>query len=494
MHENRAPGGEEDPLRIGILQALGVSYQAYYSEHGKAMHRGKDLAEVRSSQRKLDPDTVGSDNVEPTSLRGIANRAKHSKHHRFRDLYRHLNAEFLLSCWSDLNKGAASGVDDITAADYQAHLEINIRDLAKRLREKRYRAKLVRRVYIEKENGKQRPLGIPALEDKLVQRACAKLLTAIYEQDFLDSSHGYRPGRCAKDAVCELSFNLQYGNYGYIVEADIKGFFENMDHDWLLKMLALRIDDKAFLNLIRKWLKAGILDTDGRVIDPNTGVPQGGTVSPVLSNVYLHYVLDLWFEKVVKAHSRGNAMICRYADDFVCVFRDREDAERFYRTLPKRLKKFGLEVAPEKTRVIAFSRRHPSLKRRFTFLGFELYWGIDRKGAPRVMRRTARTKLHGACSRIKAWIRANRHLKGRRFIAALNRRLHGHYNYYGLIGNSQSLYRFYQWAIECSFKWLNRRGGKRKSFTWPSFAKALKRVGVALPRITERKRQHVVYA
>jgi group II intron reverse transcriptase/maturase len=461
---------------------------------GKAHYTGKDLTEVRSSQRKLVPDTVGPDQGKPTSLRGIANRAEARKHHRFRDLYRLLDAQLLRNCWSDLNKDAASGVDEVTAEQYQENLEANIRDLAERLKRKRYRAKLVRRCYIAKENGKERPLGIPALEDKLVQRACARVLTAIYEEDFLDVSYGYRPQRSAKDAIGELTFNLQFGKFGHIVEADIKGFYDNLDHDWLLKMLAERIDDRAFLKLIRKWLKAGILDTDGKVLHPDTGSPQGGIVSPILANVYLHYALDLWFEKRVKAHCRGEALLIRYADDFVCAFRYREDAERFYRTLPKRLERFHLEVAPEKTQIIRFSRFHPGMKRRFTFLGFELYWFPDRRGTPRVMRRTARKKLQGACRRIKDWIRANRHLKGRAFIAALNRRLNGHYNYYGVRGNSRSLWRFYQWAIDCSFKWLNRRGGKRNSFTWTAFTRALTRVGVARPRITETKRQHVVFA
>lgn len=372
--------------------------------------------------------------------------------------------------------------------------EANIQDLVERLKTKSYCAKLVRRCYIPKENGKERSLGIPALEDKLVQMACAKLITAIYEADFVENSYGYRPKRSAKDAISDLTFNLQYGRFGYIVEADIKGFFDNMDHDWLLEMLKQRIDDRAFLKLIQKWLKAGILDTDGQVIHPDTGTPKGGIISPVLANIYLHYAFDLWFERVVKAHCSGEVLMIRYADDFVCAFRYREDAERFYRVLPKRLQKFGLEVAPEKTRQLRFSRFHPSKKRRFTFLGFELYWFKDRQGVPRVMRRTAPKKLQGACRRIKEWVKANRHLKGRAFVIALNRRLRGHYNYYGLRGNSKSLSRFYQWAIGCSFKWLNRRGGKRKSFTWKGFTMALKRLCVATPRITEEKRRHVVFA
>ncbi|MEN8132314.1 MAG: reverse transcriptase domain-containing protein [Pseudomonadota bacterium] len=267
------------------------------------------------------PDTVGLEQCEPTSLRGIAKRARACKDHRFRDLYRCLNASLLLTCWRDLNKNAASGVDAVTAQDYEKDLVANIEALAERLKTKCYRAKLVRRCYIPKDNGGERPLGIPALEDKLVQLGCAKLLNAIYEQDFLPVSYGYRPGRGAKEAVKDLGFNLQYGKFGHVVEADIKGFFDNLDHDWLLEMLSLRIDDRAFLNLIRKWLKAGILDTDGQVLHPVAGTPQGGIVSPILANVYLHHALDLWFDRVVKSRCGGKAIFIRYADD--CVPRRR---------------------------------------------------------------------------------------------------------------------------------------------------------------------------
>jgi len=435
------------------------------------------------------PDTVGLGQHKPTSLRGIAEKAKADKQHRFRDLYRFLNADYLLRCWSDLNKAAASGVDRVTAKEYAGNLHDNIQNLADRLKEKHYRTKLVRRCWIPKENGKERPLGIPALEDKLVQLACAKLLTAIYEQDFMESSYGYRPGRSARHAVQDLTFDLQYGCYGYIVEADVKGFFDNMDHDWLLKMLSLRIDDRAFLNLIRKWLKAGILETDGTIIHPGTGSPQGGIVSPVLANVYLHFALDLWFEKVVKSKCQGDARICRYADDWVCAFQLRDDAQRFYRVLPKRLEKFRLETAPEKTSILRFSRFHPGMERRFTFLGFEFFWMKDREGVPRVKRRTSRKKLQGACKRIKAWIKSNRHLPGGEFFKGLNRRLVGHYNYYGVRGNTLSLQYFFKVVKESAYKWLNRRGGKRKSFTCPQFVEILDRVKIAWPRITEVSRR-----
>ena len=443
------------------------------------------MTDVRSPQRKLAPDDVGLGKREPTSLRGIANKAKTDKRHRFQNLYRMIDAELLLYCWGDLNQDAASGVDKVSAAEYAKDLHANVGALVEQLKKKRYRAKLVRRSYIPKENGKKRPLGILVIEDKLVQLACAKLLGAIYEQDFLDCSYAYRPKRGPGDAVKDLTFKLQYGCYGYLVELDIKSYFDRIVHDLLVEMLGLRIDDKAFLNLIRKWLRAGILDTDGMIIHPETGTPQGGIVSPILANLYLHHALDLWFEKMVKPQIQGEAQWWRFADDGVCAFRFKEDAERVYRELPKRLRKFGLEVAPEKTQILRFSRFDPGKERRFAFLGFEFYWEADRKGVPRVKRRTARKKLRAACQRIKEWIRTNRHQPGRDFFRGLNARLRGHYNYYGVRGNFESLSRFYQWAIGNAFKWLNRRGGKRRSFTWETFNEILARVKIARPRITE---------
>lgn len=263
-----------------------------------------------------------------------------------------------------------------------------------------------------------------------------------------------------------------------------------MDHAWLLKMLSLRVDDRAFLGLIRKWLKAGILETDGEVVHPETGTPQGGNISPVLANVYLHYALDLWFENVVKPHCHGEALLCRYADDWVCAFRYQDNAEAFYRVLAKRLGKFNLALAPEKTRLLRFSRFHPSMKRRFTFLGFEFVWRNDRQGEPRVMRRTAPKRLQAACHRIKEWIELNRHLPGREFFTRLNARLRGHYNYYGVRGNSRALYRFFTWAIACAFKWLNRRSWRR-SYTWVQFQRVLAYVAIEVPRITELRHPRV---
>ncbi len=411
------------------------------------MNMGKGLTEARSPQRQFAPDSVGMGYGEPTFLRGIANKVKSHKRHRFRDLYRCLNEELTYHAWTTLNKGAASGVDAVTAEAYAEDLHANIQRLVERLKTKRYRTRLVRRVYIPKENGKQRPLGIPALEDRLVQSAANKVLTAIFEQDFLDCSFGYRAGRSAHDAVAELTRELQFDPYHTVVEADIRGFFYHMDHDWLLAMLEQRIDDRAFLGLIRKWLKAGVLATDGRVINPETGNPQGGIVSPVLANVYLHFALDLWFDRVVRKACRGKAILTRCADDWVCAVQHEDDAERFFRLLPKRFKKFGLEIAQEKTNQLPFSRRVLWQGQRFIFVGFEYYWDKDHKGQARVKRRTAPKKVQAARRRIKLWIKRERHLSKRDSVRGLNRRLSGHYNYFGIIGNGYSLNRFYQWAM-----------------------------------------------
>lgn len=256
--------------------------------------------------------------IRQTSLRGIANKAALQKTYRFRSIARILTVDFLLLNWDSINKKAASGIDNVSASEYEKNLQGNIENLVESLKGNRYKAKLVKRHYIPKANGQMRPLGIPAIDDKVLQTGVKAILEAIYEQDFLPCSYGYRPHRGAKDAIKDLYQELSRGKYNYIVEADIKGYFDNIDHTHLLNMLALRIDDKRFLGLIRKWLKAGILDTDGQVIHPATGTPQGGIVSPVLANVYLHYALDLWFESVVKPHCRGVAYLCRYADD-LCI-------------------------------------------------------------------------------------------------------------------------------------------------------------------------------
>ena len=273
------------------------------------------------------------------------------------------------------------------------------------------------------------------LEDKLLQVAVTQILLSICEMDFLPCSYGYRPGVGAHDALKDLSKELQFGRHNFVVEADIKGFFENIQWEWLERMLEQRINDGAFLNLIRKWLRAGILEEDGKVIHPQTGTPQGGVVSPVLANIYLHYVLDLWFEKVVKPKQQGHAQMIRYADDFVAAFEHRHEAEAFERDLKARLAKFGLQLAADKTKTLRFGRNGGPHNGRFDFLGFEFYWEADRKGRPNVKRRTATKKHLAAIQRIKDWIKEHRHQKLKQTMETLKSKLQGTWNYYGLIGN-----------------------------------------------------------
>ena len=417
-------------------------------------------------------DIVGPKKHKPTSLQAIADKAKAVRKHRFQNLYGCLNEEYLYRSWRKLNRRACPGVDGVDWREYGRDLKSNLVELVESLKAKRYKAKLVKRCYIPKAKGKRRPLGVPVVADKVLQCACSDLLTAIYEADFLPVSFGYRPGRGARDAVDSLTATLQFGRYGYVVEADIKGFFDNLDHDWLLRMLEQRIDDRPFLSLIRKWLKAGILDTDGKVINPVTGTPQGGVISPVLANVYLHYALDLWFMRVFKRRCRGEAMMCRYADDFVCAFQYKEDAEAFYRELPKRLSKFSLEVAAEKTAIHRFSRFHPGRKRRFSFLGFEFYWGSDKKGISRVKRRTAPDRLCMALNNFTLWIKANRHVPIDDLMGRLSAKLRGYYNYYGVKDNMAQLWKYFFHIQGILFKWLNRRS-QRCSYTWKGFKELL---------------------
>jgi group II intron reverse transcriptase/maturase len=382
-------------------------------------------------------------------------------------------------------------VDGLTAQAYEANLQANITALGHRRTTPRSRAKLVRRCDIPKENGSDRPLGMPALADQVVPWACAKRLRAIDEQDFLTGRDGYRPGRGALEAVRDLTCDLQYGTYGYLVEAEVQGFCDQLDPTRLLTMRRERIDDRAFLRLMRQGLKAGMLETDGHVVHPETGSPQGGSLAPVLANVYGHDALEVWVDTVVKAHGRGEALRCRYADEWVCAVRYQDDADRLYRVLPYRRKRCNLQVAPDKTHRLRFSRFPPGMRRRFTFLGFERYGMPDRHGVPRVTRRTARKKLHAACRRMTAWIKPHRHLPGRACYRCWNIRRRGHDNYYGRQGTYRSLHRFVERAIRCVFTWRNRRGGKRQSFTWEQCPQGLDRRGRARPRITEVKHRRV---
>jgi RNA-directed DNA polymerase len=425
-----------------------------------------------------------------TSLLGIAKKARSEKRYRFRNLYREINEELLRDSWRLLRKDAALGVDRVSAAEYEVNLEENIHQLVERLKRKSYRARLVRRHYIPKGEGRMRPLGIPATEDKLLQLAVKRLLEAIYEQDFLTCSYGYRPQVGALEAVDQLTVKLQFGGYHQVVEADIKGFFDNLSHEWLMRMLGERIDDQAILRLIKKWLKAGVLDTDGKVLRPEAGTPQGGIISPILANVYLHYALDLWFERVFQRSCKSAAFLIRYADDFVCGFGREEDAQRFYSELAKRLRKFGLELAAEKTRVLPFSRYRRG-ETSFDFLGFEYRWGTDRKGQARLQRRTSRKKFRSSVKRVAEWCKKNRHRRLGEQFQRLNAKLRGYYNYYGVHGNYASLDKFFYRVRRLHLKWLNRRS-QRQSYTWAGYQVLTQSFALARPRIIGRPKSGLI--
>ena len=420
-----------------------------------------------------------------TTLNNITFKAHTHPKHRFKNLYGLLNTECLYESWGQLNKKAVPGIDGCSIVQYQANLVENITSLSHQLKQKCYRANDIKRIFIPKSNGKQRPLGLPTVSDKLVQQSVSQILQSIWEQDFLRNSYGYRPNKSAHQAIHSLTLNLQFKGYGYIVEADIKGFFDNLDHNWLMEMLKQRIDDAAMLSLISQWLKARIKSPDGVFTKPTSGSPQGGIISPVLANIYLHYALDLWFEKKVKPAMEGRCMMIRYADDFVCAFQFSKDAERFYRVLPKRLNKFNLDVAEDKTSLMRFSRFHVGRKRHFAFLGFEFYWGTDANGKVRLRRRTAVKKQKGTLTEYYQWIKGKYSLKLREWLPQLRRKLTGFRNYFGLPDNSRSLSHLYNYVLHNLYKWLNRRSG-RKSYNWSNFKKMLSYFKIEVPKVSKR--------
>jgi group II intron reverse transcriptase/maturase len=480
----RAAQREEAPSEAsGVGLAHSIPPQGASPEAGKGANRSTQTAQATSAERTSETDWQ-------TFLRAIAEKAFKDKHHRFGDLYRWLNQDVLRLSFYRLRKNAASGVDGISFEDYEKDLEANLTDLVGRLRRKAYRARLVRRKYIPKGNGKLRPLGILVLEDKLVQMVATQILLAIYEVEFLSCSYGYRPGVGAHDALQELTRELQFGGHHFVVEADITGFFDHIRWEWLERMLERRIADGAFLNLIRKWLRAGILEADGKVIHPQSGTPQGGIISPVLANIYLHYALDLWFERAMLPKQRGRCRMIRYADDFVACFEYRHEALSFEQALPERLAKFGLEVAKDKTQTLRFGRNGGPHNGRFNFLGFEFYWESDREGRPRVKRRTATKKHLAGMQRLREWVKTHRHEKISRLMKQLKAKLQGTWNYYGLIGNYRRMQLFYDETRRTLYKWLNRRS-QRRSLRWRGLNRLLQRFQVPIPRIVEKRGQRM---
>jgi group II intron reverse transcriptase/maturase len=429
-----------------------------------------------------------------TQRQRIARLAKQSPNMAFTSLNHLLHRHTLQEAYAQTRKDGAVGVDGQNGADYEANLQENLRTLLERAKSGTYRAPPVRRTYIPKEGatGEKRPLGIPTFEDKVLQRAVVNVLERIYEQDFHDCSYGFRPGRSAHQALQSLWKSVMESGGGWILDVDIRKFFDTLDHGVMRQLLAKRVRDGVFLRLIGKWLNAGVLES-GAITYPEEGSPQGGVISPMLSNIYLHYVLDEWFEKQVKPCLRGKAFLIRYADDFVMVFAVEEDARRVLEVLPKRFAKHGLTIHPEKTRLVSFQppkendSKGPSGPGAFDFLGFTHYWGKSRKGAWVVKRKTSKSRLRRAIAKMTQWCKRHRHRAIPRQHDKLSRKLLGHYAYYGMTGNYDSLNMLYYAVVLMWRNWLSRRS-QRGQFPWDQFQRLLRRLPLPAPRVV-----HSVY-
>lgn len=428
-----------------------------------------------------------------TKQQRIAELAKRSPQMGFTSLAYLMDIDWLREAFFRTRKDGAPGVDGQTWSEYAKHLEANLQSLLDRAKSGTYRAPPVRRVHIPKAGSttETRPIGIPTVEDKILQRAVVMLLEPIYEQDFDAGSYGFRPGRSAHDALEDLwKRTMDYAG-GWILEVDIRKFFDTLDHAHLREFLKLRVRDGVLRRLIGKWLKAGVLE-EGNVSYPDAGSPQGGVISPLLANVFLHYVLDAWFRQEVQPRLRGRAHLIRYADDFVIVFRHEGDARRVMEVLPKRFGKYGLTLHPAKTRLVCFRRPSPQgsdgktdrqdQPGTFDLLGFTHYWGRTRKGGWAVKRKTASKRLSRAVRSIAGWCRQQRHRPIREQHAVLSQKVRGHYAYYGITGNSRAL-AWYLCAVHRAWRrWLDRRNRQRE-MTWARFNRLLERYPLPPPRI-----------
>lgn len=433
-------------------------------------------------------ETLNSGSVS-TRLQRIAELARQHPERSFRSIHHMVDIELLREAHGLTRKGGAVGVDGQTAQEYARNLEGNLQALLDRLKKGTYVAPPVRRVHIPKGEGKTRPIGIPTFEDKILQRAVTMVLSSIYEQDFLDCSYGFRPGRSAHDALEALWKATMAISEGWVVEVDVEGFFDNIDRAHLRNFLDRRVTDGVLRKVIHKWLKAGVME-EGAVRHPDTGTPQGGVISPLLANVYLHEVLDVWFERTVKPGLTGRVELIRYADDFVIVCQRETDANEILVALHQRFERYGLRLHPDKTRKVRFARPPrggggvggQDNSGTFDFLGFTHYWGKSRKGNAVVRRRTASGRFRNALKRLSEWCRANRHRKVAEQHARLSKKLRGHYNYYGITHNWAALSRFHDRAKAIWRKWLDRRGGKRR-MTWANFKNLLLRWVLPPPRV-----------
>ena len=403
------------------------------------------------------------------------------KYKNVESLMRYINVDTLKSKHQELKGNKATGIDKVTKREYEKNLDENLENLIAKMKTFSYKPKAVKRVYIPKANGKLRPLGIPSYEDKIVQGVMADILNTIYEPIFLDYSYGFRPGRDCHMAIKELDKTIMKGKTNFIVEADIKGFFDNVNHKWLVKFLEHTIKDKNFIRYIVRFLKAGIIE-DLKYYESDKGTPQGSLISPILANVYLHYVLDLWFKLYVQVKSKGECHLIRYADDFVACFETEEDARMFYQELTERLAKFGLEVETSKTRIFPFGRNSKT-KDNFDFLGFNIYNATTRYKQYRVGYRTCEKKSKLKKQNIKEFIKLNRDTKTKDLIKALNRKLIGYYNYYGISFNFDWLNKIYQFTLIELKKWLSRRS-QRGKITWGKMKRIIEYCPLIKPKIT----------
>jgi RNA-directed DNA polymerase len=439
------------------------------------------------------PAVLRSGEPVETKLRRIAEKARKEPSFKFTSLYHLMNEELLRECFKGLRKDAASGIDKVTKEMYAEHLDANLSDLIGRLHRMAYIPQPVRRKFIPKPGSdKQRPLGIPCFEDKLVQSGLVRILESVYEQDFIEDSYGFRPNRSCHKALRALSDTVENKPVNHIVEADIKGFFDKVNQEWLMQFLAHRVEDKRIQRMVKRFLKAGVSE-DGRVTVNDEGTPQGGVISPLLANIYLHYALDLWFEKVYRKSCTGFARLIRYADDFLVCFQRKTDAEKFRNELGERLGKFGLEVESTKTRVVEFGRfavqnaeRRGERAETFDFLGFTHYCGTRRDGSGfRMKRVTARKKFTAKLKVFKEWLKKARTMKTKELWETAKAKLRGHYAYYGVTDNLRGIERFGTEVRKLLFKWLNRRG-KRGCLNWQKFDEMLKRFPLPEPRIRVR--------
>jgi len=404
----------------------------------------------------------------------------------FTSLIHLMDIDFLREAYKQTRKDGAKGVDQISGRDYGEDLEGNLQSLHSRLRQQRYKAMPVRRTWIEKEDGSQRPLGIPAFEDKVVQRAVSMLMSAVYEQDFHLFSHGFRSGHSAHQAIKELREKCVTLNINWIVDADVSKFFDNLDHGLLLEIIRRRINDGGIIRLVGKWLHAGVLE-EGKLIYAEQGTPQGGVISPLLANIFLHHVLDEWFEKEIRPRMKGRCFLIRYADDFVVGFELESDARRFMAVLPKRFQRFKLTIHPDKTKLVRFQPPQGGEKtgtevRTFDFLGFTHYWAKSLSGRWVIKRKTSAKRLRRAMKSAWQWCKDYRHWDMMEQYRILRAKLHGHYQYYAIKANYKMLEVYYEHVLVCWRRWLGRRS-RNGYISGIEFERVLKKYPLPAPRI-----------